>query len=71
MLESTLEIIRRLVKVRKDNNIIPEHILFIRLVRESKITISKLKQELNELKFNGFIDVGESLNDKYIKLVED
>ena len=69
--ESTLEIIRRLTKVRKERNIFPTHILFVRLVRESSLSIKDLKVELNELFHSGFVTVGKTLNDKYIKLIED
>lgn len=57
--------LRKLINSKKSKNIVPEHILFTELHND---IMQQVKDELNTMFAEGKIQVGETLNDKFIKL---
>jgi 6,7-dimethyl-8-ribityllumazine synthase len=65
-----LEVIKQIEISKKRILKHPTHVLFIELMFHTKIEKKLLKKALNELFRNGKIEVGRTLNDKWIKSIE-
>ena len=64
-------IILKIIAEKKARNIEPAHALFRDVFDRAKIegiTSDEIRKGLNELFINGEIEVGDTLNDKYIKI---
>ncbi|MBP1638956.1 MAG: hypothetical protein H6Q17_539 [Bacteroidetes bacterium] len=58
-------IIGQLLSDRKQHNEVPSHVLLLELQKE---VYSQIYSALNELEVEGKIEIGHTLNDRWIKL---
>ena len=64
-------IILKVISDKKQSNIEPTHALFKEVFDRATIegiAADEIRKGLNELFINGEIEVGETINDKYIKI---
>jgi hypothetical protein len=62
--------IQRLENDKIYNGIYPTHVVSLELISYTKIERKLLQKALNELYRNGQIEVGRTLNDKWIKSID-
>lgn len=64
-----LELIKQMEEERIEAKITPSHITYTSLLNRSGMKREELSSELNKLYKDGAIEVGKTINDKYITRV--
>ena len=63
-----LKLIKKISEQKRKDKITPSHVLFIELVQASGKPTKAVRSELNTLYAQNKIEVGETINDLFIKL---
>jgi hypothetical protein len=69
-MKDLLETIAAIETQKKQSNIYPSHALFREVVAESALGTKETARQLNILYKQGKIKAGQTLNDKFITLIE-
>lgn len=62
-MNTTYEIIKKIIKEKKENKKVPECALFVEIIRNSEKSTNECKKEINELIENDYIIYRRTIND--------